>query len=131
MKGERKRSASYPCTKAREFEPAICGTPALRQTLDIRAGVGGWQDGSASADQTAILRCRTGAPDSQRFRRIDDGVGVDAVVAIEVVDGAGLAEMLDAERLEPVAAHAAEPAERGRMAVDHGDDAAVARQRRQ
>jgi len=38
---------------------------------------------------------------------------------------------LDAERLEAVAAHAAEPAERGRMAVDHGDEAAVARQRRQ
>ena len=44
---------------------------------------------------------------------------------------AGLAEMLDAERFDPMAAHAAEPAERRRMAVDHGDDAAVARQRRQ
>ena len=44
---------------------------------------------------------------------------------------AGLAEMLDAERLDAVAAHAAEPAQRGRMAVDHGDDAAIARQRRQ
>src|ERR1700694_1524832 len=52
-------------------------------------------------------------------------------MAIEVVDGAGLAEMLDAERFHPVTAHAAEPAERRGMAVDHGDDAAVARQRRQ
>src|SRR5690242_7581997 len=67
----------------------------------------------------------------EAFRRIDDGVGVDAVVAIEVVNGAGLAELLDAERLDAVAAHAAEPAERSRMAVDHGHDAAVARQRRQ
>ena len=67
----------------------------------------------------------------EAFGRIDDGVGVDAVVAVEVADGAGLAELLDAERLDPVAAHAAEPAERRRMAVDHGDDAAVARQRRQ
>ncbi len=39
--------------------------------------------------------------------------------------------MLDPERLDPVAAYAAEPAQRGGMAVDHGDDAAVARQRRQ
>ncbi|GCC48310.1 hypothetical protein chiPu_0032226, partial [Chiloscyllium punctatum] len=65
------------------------------------------------------------------FRSIDDGVGVDAVVPVEVGDGAGLAEMLDAERLEAVAAHAAEPAERGRMAVDHGHNAAVAAERRQ
>src|ERR1700730_5400132 len=35
----------------------------------------------------------------QGFRRIDDGVGVHAVVPIEVIDGAGLAEMLDPERL--------------------------------
>src|SRR3984893_18929886 len=69
--------------------------------------------------------------DGQGFRRIDDGVGIDAVVAIELSVRAGLAEMLDAERLHPVTADAAEPAERGRMAVDHGDDAAVARQRRQ
>jgi len=34
------------------------------------------------------------------------------------------------ERFDAVAVHAAEPAERGRMAVDHGHDAAVARKRR-
>ena len=34
----------------------------------------------------------------------DDGVGVDAVVAVEVLDRAGLAEMLDAERPHPPAA---------------------------
>src|ERR1700724_2083517 len=50
---------------------------------------------------------------------------------VEVADAAGLAEMLDAERFDAVAADAAEPAERRWMAVDHGDDAAVARQRRQ
>jgi len=33
-----------------------------------------------------------------RLSRVDDGVGVDAVVAIEVGNRAGLAEMLDAER---------------------------------
>src|SRR5580692_11724968 len=67
----------------------------------------------------------------EAFSRIDDSVGVDAVVTVEVVDGAGLAEMLDAEGFDPVAAHAAEPTQCGRMAVDHGDDAAIPRQRRQ
>jgi hypothetical protein len=32
----------------------------------------------------------------EAFGRVDDGVGVHAVVAVEVVDGPGLAEMLDA-----------------------------------
>ena len=41
------------------------------------------------------------------------------------------AEMLDAERLDAVAADAAEPAQRRRMAVNDSDDAAIARQRRQ
>src|SRR5947209_12186751 len=52
-------------------------------------------------------------------------------MAVEIVDGAGLAEMLDAERLKPVTAHAAEPAQSRGMSVDHGDDPAIARQRRQ
>src|SRR5690349_4464121 len=58
----------------------------------------------------------------QALGGVDDGVGVDAVGAIEIVDGAGLAELLDAERLDSVAADAAEPAERCRVSVDHGDD---------
>src|SRR5438105_12791973 len=45
----------------------------------------------------------------QAFGRIDDRVGVDAVVAVEVANSTGLAELLDAERLGAVAAHAAEP----------------------
>src|SRR5215471_7382575 len=74
---------------------------------------------------------QNGCARGQALGGIDDGVGVDAIVAIEVVDGAGLAEMFDAERLDAVTAHAAEPAERRRMAVDHGDDAAVAWQGRE
>src|ERR1700676_1273052 len=66
----------------------------------------------------------------ETFGGVDDGVGVDAVVAIEVIDGAGLAEMLDTERFDAVAVHAAEPAQCRRMAVDHGHDARVARKRR-
>src|SRR3982750_4336107 len=69
------------------------------------------------------------SPGGQAFCRVNDGVGVDAVVAIELVDGAGLAEMLNAERFEPMAPYAAEPTERGGMAVDHGDDPTVSRQR--
>jgi hypothetical protein len=67
----------------------------------------------------------------EAFGGVDDGVGVDAVVEIEVGNRAGLAEMLDAEGFHAVAAHPAEPAQRRGMAVEHGDDAAVARQRRQ
>src|ERR1700721_2098537 len=67
----------------------------------------------------------------EAFGGVDDGVGVHAMVAIEVVDGAGLAEMLDAEGFDLVAAHTAEPAQCRRMAVDHGDDTAIARQRGQ
>src|ERR1700681_5102187 len=66
----------------------------------------------------------------ETFGGVDDGVGVDAVVAIEVIDGAGLAEMLDTERFDAVAVHAAEPAQRRGMAVYHGHDAAFARKRR-
>src|SRR5215470_6647622 len=36
----------------------------------------------------------------EAFGGIDDGVGVDAIGAIEIVDGAGLAEDLDTERLD-------------------------------
>src|SRR5512143_1115057 len=67
----------------------------------------------------------------EAFGRIDDGVGIDAVVAVEVGNRAGLAELLDAERLDAVAADAAEPAQRRRMTVDHGNDAAVTGELRQ
>src|SRR5580704_19384618 len=56
----------------------------------------------------------------------DDGVGVDAVVAVEVIDRAGLAEMLDAERPHAMAVDGAEPRQGRRMAVEHADDAAMA-----
>src|SRR5580692_7209150 len=58
----------------------------------------------------------------------DDGVGVDAVVAVEVLDRAGLAEMLDAERPHPMALDRAQPSQSRRMAVEHADDAAMLRQ---
>src|SRR5580693_6035498 len=55
----------------------------------------------------------------------DDGVGVDAVVAVEVLDRAGLAEMLDAERPHAMAMDGAEPGQGRRMTVQHADDAAM------
>ncbi len=55
----------------------------------------------------------------------DDGVGVDAVAAGEVGDGAGLAEMLDAQRAHAVAVDGPQPGKRRRVVVEHGDEAAV------
>ena len=57
----------------------------------------------------------------------DDGFGVDAVVAVEIGDGAGLAEVLDAERADAMAVNAAEPSERRGMAVEDGDESAIRR----
>src|SRR5580698_4560655 len=66
------------------------------------------------------------APRRYRLGGGDDGVGVDAVVAVEVLDRAGLAEMLDAERPYAMAVDGAEPRQGRRMAVEHADDAAMA-----
>ena len=46
------------------------------------------------------------AAGSDRLGGGDDGVGVDSVMAIEVGDRAGLAEMLDPERARAMAATA-------------------------
>jgi len=62
------------------------------------------------------------------LRAGNDRVGVDAVMAIELGSGAGLAEMLDAERPHAMPVDRAEPSERGRVTVQHGDDAAMRRQ---
>ena len=62
------------------------------------------------------------------FGRGDDGIGVDAVVPVELRDRAGLAEMLDAERPDAMAGDRAQPAERRRMTVEHADNAAMPRQ---
>src|SRR5580700_9461666 len=67
-------------------------------------------------------------PRRYRLRGGDDGVGVDTIVAVELGDRTGLAEMLDAKRPDTVAVDGAEPAERRRMGIDDADDAAMARQ---
>src|SRR5580698_1048222 len=68
------------------------------------------------------------APRRYRLGGGDDGVGVGAVVAVEVLDRTGLAEMLDAERPHAMAVDGAEPGQSRRMAVEHADDAAMPRQ---
>ncbi len=55
-------------------------------------------------------------------RGVDDVVGVDPGPAVEVVDRAGLAERVDAERDDRRPEDAAEEGERVRRAVEHGDD---------
>src|SRR5262245_17704458 len=64
-------------------------------------------------------------PGSEGGRGGYDGVGVYAVVPIELRNGTGLPKMLDPERSYPVAVDGAEPGERRRMAVQHRDDAAM------
>src|SRR5262249_39668054 len=66
-------------------------------------------------------------PARQRLRRRDDRLGVDAIVPVEIADRTGLAEMLDPERAHAVTGDGAEPGERRRMTVEHGDDAAMRR----
>src|SRR3569833_3223372 len=41
--------------------------------------------------------------------RMNNRVGIDVIVMIEIRDRSGLAEMLDPERLDAMALHAAEP----------------------
>ena len=48
----------------------------------------------------------------QAFRRADDRPRVDAVMAVEVRQGPGLAKVLDAERAYPMPCNRAEPRKR-------------------
>lgn len=58
----------------------------------------------------------------------DDGIGVDTVMAVEVLNRAGMPEMLDAERAGAVAGNRTEPSQRGGVATQHRDEAAILRQ---
>jgi hypothetical protein len=92
----------------------VCGAVA-RETSGSRSFQHAWpptpgpspQGGGESHRHFAVAH---GGSGREVFGGVDDGVGVEAVMAVEVVDGAGLPEMLDAERLDAVTAHAAEPA---------------------
>src|SRR3954452_853201 len=142
----RGRFGRHPCTKAPAIEPAMCGASIAADGGYMSLWRRGGKVSPHSRCHPGLVRnCALGRDDElnrhlpmqhrraggEAFGRIDDGVGVDAVVAVEVGDGASLAELLDAERLDAVATDAAEPAQRRRMAIDHGHDAALARQRRE
>src|ERR1700712_3468772 len=91
----------HPCTNAVKNEPAISGAQRCG------AGFRGDDEGPLSRGATNTSHRHLAVPHrsagGEAFGGIDDGVGVDAVMAIEIADAAGLAEMLDAERLDPVA----------------------------
>ena len=57
----------------------------------------------------------------------DNGVGVNAIVTIEVGERAGLPKVLDAQRAHAMIEDCADPGEGGRMAVEHRHDATMAR----
>lgn len=85
-------------------------------------------DSCASGQRAGVAHRRAGRGS---LRGMEDGVRVDAVVAIEVLNRAGLAEMLDTGRLDQVAMDTTEPGECCRMSVDDGDDGAIAGERRE
>ncbi len=59
----------------------------------------------------------------QLGNRLGDRGAVEAVGGVEVGEAAGLAELLDAERRDALAEHAAEPRQRGGRGVGDGDEA--------
>src|SRR4029077_14345462 len=59
--------------------------------------------------------------------RRDDGIGIDAVMPVELGERSGLAEVLDAKRAHAMAGNGAKPCECRWVAVEHGDDPAMRR----
>lgn len=61
------------------------------------------------------------------LRGVHDGIRIDLVVPVQVGDGAGLAEVFDAEGGGHVAGDGADPGQRGRVAVSDRDQRRIAR----
>ena len=59
------------------------------------------------------------------LRRRDDGIRIDAIVAIKIGQRAGLAEMLNTKWPHPVTGDCAEPGQCRRMPIEDTDDAAM------
>ena len=68
------------------------------------------------------------APWGDHLRRGNDGIGIDPIVPVEVGDGTRLAEMLDTEWPDAVAVDRAKPCQGRRVAIQHGDNAAISGQ---
>lgn len=57
--------------------------------------------------------------------RVDDAFGIESVMAVEVRNVAGLAEMFHTERMDAVSSDRSEPGEGRRMAIEDGDQHGV------
>ena len=68
-----------------------------------------------------------GSAGRERLCRFGDPLRVDAEMAVEVGERAGLAEMLDTQRPRAMAVDGSQPGQRRRMAVEHADNAAMGR----
>ena len=96
----------HPCTKSRQNEPAISGTPCCggrwiygqrydrSKTRRLLLSPSPGAAAHAGLDRHFAMQNRRAG--GQRFGRIDDRVGIDAIVAIEVGDGAGLLALEEA-----------------------------------
>jgi hypothetical protein len=67
------------------------------------------------------------APERCCIGCMNDGIGVNAMVTIEIGDSASLSKVLDAEPFGAVPIDSPKPSKRCGMAVEDGYDAAVAR----
>jgi hypothetical protein len=56
---------------------------------------------------------------------VADCLRVDTEVSVEIGNGSGLAEMLDAERAGAVAVDGSKPCERRRVSIDHAHESAM------
>src|SRR5690242_15816356 len=109
--------------------------PIMSLVISIAPSVVGSWCASIRRPQRTLLGQRLEVPNRsagrERGRGRDDRIGVDAIMAIEIRDRAGLPEMLYAQRAHAMAVHAAEPTKRRGMAVDDRHDPAVRRYVRQ
>src|SRR5690606_38376688 len=119
MEGLRPKDATLPGAPGKRLHEPGRLLAKLKQTANGEARAGGqFLYGAQVADRSA---------GRERLGGADDALRVDAVMAIELGDRAGLAEMLDAERTGAVAVYRAKPAKCCRVPVDDGDDAAMGR----
>ena len=105
-----------PCARSR----LIVGRPHLGRVKD---GLGA----TSGADRAQQVPAAHLSALRQTVHLFDNGVGIDTVVAIEIANRAGLAEMFDPHRDRLMTGDSAQPGQRRRMTVDDGDDFAVTR----
>src|SRR5262245_10248889 len=108
--------ASRPTRRGTHFEPTLTPADSLAP--------GRW---TGSVLQKPVSH----RPAGDALCRRQDRVDVEAVVAVELGQRSGLAEMLHTQRAHAVAADAANPGQRLGIGVRHGDDGGIARQLRE